>query len=346
MKNLYVQQSQLSGTLALPASKSHTMRALLFATLADGTSVINNPLLSPDTDAMIIACQQLGATITHTKNQLTAIGTSGSLKTPSSAIDAGNSGQVLRFIACLAGLQPGRMDITGDHSICHSRPVKPLLSALKQLGLTAQSIHNNDHPPLSIEGPYTNSYAELDGSDSQPVSGLFMAAAFRDEVTTHLTVSNPGETPWVLLTIDWLQRLGFTIEQSDFQQYIISGKKTIPAFNYTVPSDLSAMAFPLVAALITQSTLTLKNIDLNDPQGDKAILDIVQRMGAQITIDTKQKTVTAHPSPSLRGITVDINHCIDTLPILSVLACFAKGTSRISGAAVARFKESNVSVTI
>ena len=341
MQNLYVQKSQLSGTLALPASKSHTMRALLFATLAEGTSVIHNPLPSPDTDAMIMACQQFGATITHTNHQLTVIGTSGNLKTPSSAIDAGNSGQVLRFIACLAGLQPGRVDITGDHSICHSRPVKPMLSALNQLGLTAQSIHKNDHPPISVQGSYKNLHAELDGGDSQPVSGLLMAAAFRNQVTTHLTVSNPGETPWVLLTLDWLQRLGFTVEQSDFQQYAITGKKTIPAFTYTVPSDLSAMAFPLIAALITQSTLTLNNIDLNDPQGDKAILDIVQRMGAQLTIDAEQQTVTAHPSPSLRGITVDINHCIDTLPILSVLACFAQGTTQITGATIARFKESN-----
>ena len=341
MQNLYVQKSQLSGTLALPASKSHTMRALIFATLAEGTSVIHNPLPSPDTDAMIMACQQFGASITHTNNQLTVIGTSGNLKTPSTAIDAGNSGQVLRFIACLAGLQPGSVDITGDHSICHSRPVIPLLSALNQLGLTAQSIHNNDHPPIRIQGTYTSSHAELDGSDSQPVSGLLMAAAFRDQVTTHLTISNPGETPWVLLTIDWLQRLGFTVEHTDFKQYAIMGKKTIPAFNYTVPSDLSAMAFPLVAALITQSTLTLNNIDINDSQGDKAILDIVQRMGAQLTIDAKQKTVTTHPSPSLHGITIDINHCIDTLPILSVLACFVQGTSRITGATIARFKESN-----
>ncbi|MBV53529.1 MAG: 3-phosphoshikimate 1-carboxyvinyltransferase [Coxiellaceae bacterium] len=341
MQNLYVQKSQLSGTLHLPASKSHTMRALLFATLAEGTSVIHNPLPSPDTEAMIMACQQLGAKITHANNQLTVIGTSGNLKKPQSTIDAGNSGQVLRFIACLAGLQPGRVDITGDHSICHSRPVKPLLSALNQLGLTAQSIHKNNHPPISIQGSFTSSHAELDGSDSQPVSGLLMAAAFRDQITTHLTVSNPGETPWVLLTIDWLQRLGFTVEQSNFHQYAITGKKTIPAFNYTVPSDISAMAFPLVAALITQSTLTLSNIDLNDPQGDKAILDIVQRMGAQLTIDAEQKTVTTHPSPSLHGITIDINHCIDTLPILSVLGCFAQGTTQITGATIARFKESN-----
>ena len=81
MQNLYVQKSQLSGTLALPASKSHTMRALIFATLAEGTSVIHNPLPSPDTDAMIMACQQFGASITHTNNQLTVIGTSGNLKT-------------------------------------------------------------------------------------------------------------------------------------------------------------------------------------------------------------------------------------------------------------------------
>ena len=341
MPNLIVRKSQLSGACTLPASKSQTMRALLFAMLADGTSIIKNALPSPDTDAMIQACRQFGALITRTDNQLTVVGTAGNVKTPTKVIHAGNSGQVLRFMACIAGLQPGKVDITGDHSICHSRPVKPLLSALKQLGLRTQSIHNNDRPPICIQGSYLNNHAVLDGSDSQPISGLLMAAAFRDQVTTHLEVFNAGETPWVMLTLDWLQRMSINVQHADFKQYTITGKKTVPAFTYTVPSDLSAMAFPLIAALITQSTLTLNRIDLKDPQGDKAILDIVQRMGAQLTIDTHQQTLTVYPSPALRGITVDINHCIDTLPILSVLACFSQGTTHITGATVARFKESN-----
>ncbi len=325
----------------MPASKSHTMRALLFATLAQGTSIIENALPSPDTDAMIAACRQFGATITISENTLTVTGTEGRLRTPDDVIDAGNSGQVLRFIACLAGLQAGRVEITGDHSIRHSRPVKALLSALNQLGATSTTLQNNDHPPLIIQGPFTHTQATLDGSDSQPVSGLLMAAAFRNEMTTELNVTSPGETPWVNLTLDWLDRMGFTTLHDNFLHYRITGKQTIPAFHYRVPSDFSAMAFPLVAALITQSTITLENIDLNDPQGDKAILDIIQRMSGQISIDPEQQTITTHPSPTLTGITVDINQCIDALPILTVLACFATGPTHITGASIARHKESN-----
>ena len=109
----------------------------------------------------------------------------------------------------------------------------------------------------------------------------------------------------------------------------------------SVPGDLSSLSFPLVAALITRSRLTINHIDMSDPQGDKAMIEILQSMGAKITINANDNAVTIHPTHRLESIDIDINHCIDCLPILAVVACFAKGTTHISGATIARQKESD-----
>ena len=140
MKHYLIQKSQLKGSALLPSSKSQSIRAVYFATLANGNSTITNPLNSPDIKAMITACRKLGAKIKESKQQLLIQGLGGRVKTPKGTIDAGNSGQVLRFIAPLAGLGAQTLEITGDHSICHNRPIQPLIDALPNLGVKCQSI--------------------------------------------------------------------------------------------------------------------------------------------------------------------------------------------------------------
>jgi 3-phosphoshikimate 1-carboxyvinyltransferase len=170
-----IRKSSLAGRIMIPSSKSQTMRALVFSLLARGKSTIFNPLPSPDTEAMIHACKLLGAKVDCFSDRVEI---KGGLKAAEDVIDAGNSGQVLRFIGALSGLLPTYTVLTGDPSIRHRRPVQPLLEGLEQLGAWAVSTRGDGHAPIVIRGPLKGGVAEISGEDSQPISGLLIAASF------------------------------------------------------------------------------------------------------------------------------------------------------------------------
>ncbi|MDR2161790.1 MAG: 3-phosphoshikimate 1-carboxyvinyltransferase [Desulfovibrio sp.] len=338
--NYHVERSSLGGAISVTPSKSHTMRAILLASMLPGASLIRRPLPSPDTEAMLAACAALGARFERRGDALVLTGAGERLAVPSQVIDVGNSGQALRFCAAMAARLPLYSVFTGDESIRSLRPMQPLLDALTCLGALAVSSRNNGRAPVIIRGPVRCGRARLEGRDSQPVSAMLMLAAFLPG-TTVLEVDNPGELPWVDLTLRWLDRLGVSHSSQGHSLYTVSGPARIANMDYTVPGDWSSAAFPLAAALITNSALTLENMDIHDSQGDKAVLDLWERMGARFTADPTAGTLTVHPHPGLRGAVLDVNPVIDALPILAVTACFARGPTVLTGAAIARSKESD-----
>jgi 3-phosphoshikimate 1-carboxyvinyltransferase len=296
MATIKIHPKKLSGAIKVPPSKSHTLRAILFATLAHGKSIIRDYLHSPDTEAMLAAVQQLGAQIERTPTTLTIIG--GPLRPPEKIIDCGQSGQVLRFIGALCSLLPSTTIFTDPN-----RPIKPLLSAINQLG------GHTTEKPITIRGPIKPGKATLDGADSQPISAMLMAGIF---CPLELEVTTPGEKPWIQLTLSWFDRLGLKYENHNFSHYK-TYPGTIHPFDYTVPGDFSSAAFPIAAGL------EVTNLDFNDVQGDKAVIPLLKNLPSRI----------------------DVNPFIDALPILATVACFASQKTEIVGGAIARQKESD-----
>lgn len=354
------QTDQLEGTVTVPPSKSHTLRAILFASLARGESVIRDYLMSPDTDAMINACRLLGAEIkiidannikkntnNHNvnSNKLLITGVASQPELPNNVIDAGNSGQVLRFIAAVASLTSGYVVLTGDASIRNNRPIQPILNGLKQLNVFAESCQNNGTAPIIIKGPHQGGVCTLNGEDSQPVSGLLIASAFAKNKTI-INVEDPGEKPWIDLTLAWFKQLGIGYQRNHYQQYIVDGHAQYNGFDYTVPGDFSAALFPIAAALITNSAISLQPLDMQDSQGDKAFINTLTAMGAVFAIDEKAKSITVEKNNNAFGKMkrvkkIDINPFIDALPMLTVLGCYSQTTVTITNAAIARRKESD-----
>lgn len=333
-----VEQSRLAGECSVPPSKSHTMRALLLGAMAEGRSLIRNPLPSPDTAAMITACRALGAGIERADDFCAINGTGGAPSVPEQVIDVGNSGQVLRFGAALAALLPHYTVITGDASVRSIRPMQPLLDALAQLGALAVSSKGDGHAPVIIRGPARPGEVRMNGADSQPVSAMLFLAAFLPGVT-RIAVTDPGELPWIDLTLYWLDKIGARCVNESYSLYTVEGPVSYSGFEYTVPGDWSSAAFPVAAALVTGSQVTLRNMDMADPQGDKAVIGMFERMGARFAVSDGALTVLPHDG--LRGITVDVNAAIDAVPVLATVACFAEGPTTITGAAIARRKESD-----
>lgn len=328
--------SKLSGTIEIPPSKSHTHRALLFSLLCKGTSKIHKYLDSPDSAAMLEAIQALGATVDQSADTLEITGVGHELKSSEDVINAHNSGIVLRFIGALAALIPSYTVITGDHSIRSRRPVMPLLESLEQLGAFAKSMRGDGYAPIIIAGPLQGGSCSLDGQDSQPISALLVASSFASG-STEIHVTNPGEKPWIDLTLSWLDFLKLPYENHDYIHYNIPGGASISPFEYTVPGDFSSLAFPVAAALVTGSEVTIENVDTSDIQGDKKLLDALAQMGANIV--SEGRTLHVKKGPPLKGCALDINDYIDAITILAVIGCFAEGEIILSNAAIARKKE-------
>ncbi len=340
MTKYRIEKSSLKGSLFVPSSKSHTLRAVLFATMATGQSVINRYLSSTDTFSMIEACKRFGAKIDITHNSLSIKGVNGKIKHAEDVIDAGNSGIVLRFCAALGALSSHPVVITGDHSIRYQRPMKPLLIALEQVGVSALSMRGDHLAPVILKGPMVPGKILINGQDSQPVSALLIASAF-GEGPMDIHVEDAGEKPWLALTLDWFERLGIPYENHEYSHFRMFGKTQYNGFDYTVPGDFSTAAFPIAAALITQSELILENIDMEDVQGDKELILVLKRMGADIQIDPLNKRLAIKKSKNLKGIAIDINGFVDAITVMAVVGCFAEGETCIYNAAVARQKECN-----
>jgi 3-phosphoshikimate 1-carboxyvinyltransferase len=284
---------------------------------------------------MIEGARLLGARLTVLRDRIEI---EGGLRPTEDVINAGNSGQVLRFLGAISALLPCYTVITGDASIRHRRPALPLIEGICQLGGWATSSRGDGHAPLIIRGCLRGGSALIEGQDSQPVSALLIACAFAQE-PTHLMVKNPGELPWIGLTLSWLDRFHIPYINDRFSSYQLKGSASIEGFEYVVPADWSSALYPVAAAILTDSEITLRGVDFEDAQGDKKAVEIMQQMGACVTYDKENKTLHVHKGSSLKGIKIDMGEFIDAITIFPVLACYARGSTEIVGAEVARVKE-------
>ena len=342
----------LRGSLLIPASKSHTIRALLIATMAHGESVIRNPLDSADTRSCIDACRALGARIAESPadaakgrpGEMRVTGTGGRIVAPARAIDVGNSGTTLYLAAGVAALGAGPITLTGDHQI-QARPFAPLLAALADLGAAATAHRGNGRAPATITGPLSGGRTTIECTTSQYLSSLLLAAPLALG-TSEIDVPLLNERPYAEMTLRWLDEQGVQYRNVGFKRFEVDGGQHYKPFDRAMPGDFSSATFFLCAAALTGSTLTLEGLDMEDSQGDKEVVQILERMGCIAEVNGAGLTIHGPGSgpnraPSLRGCDIDLNSMPDALPALAVTGCFAEGTTRLLNVPQAREKETD-----
>jgi len=337
MKLLVGPSPGLRGTVAIPPNKSHSFRALIMASLAEGVSRIEAPAVSNDWMRGVEALEMFGASIEPRAGDIWQVrGTAGQLAIPDDVVDCGNSGIIFRFFMALAACCEGYTVLSGDDSIRHIRPCQPLVDALNSLGAWAVCTKGDGHAPVVVKGRLAGGRAEIDGMDSQPVSALLIAASLAD-APTELLVRQPGEKPWIGVTTDWLDRCGVQYTNDNFEHYRINGQNRWPGFDVKIPLDWSAALYPIVAGLITpDSEVRIPGMDFNDSQGDKEVVNVLRSMGANIEITDAEVIVR---SSRLVGREIDCNDFIDQFMLLAVVGALAEGQTTLTNAESCRHKE-------
>ena len=327
------------GTITIPASKSHTIRGLLMATLAEGRSALLRPLHSTDTLSCVDACRALGAHIdTDDGSEWLVTGTAGRPTAPADSVDVGNSGTTLYLAMSVAALASGLTRFVGDEQI-QRRSATPLLQALRELGATAESEEPGGCAPLTVGGGVNGGLLTVECPTSQYLSSLLIACPLARGDTT-IIVPELNEAPYVAITLSWLDILGIRYTAADdFSKFIIPGRQHYSRFQRTIPADFSSATFFLVAAAITGSSLTLRGLDMHDAQGDKAVVGMLKKMGCTVTTDADGLTIQG--PARLQGATFDLNATPDALPAMAVAGCFAEGETRLVNVPQARIKETD-----
>jgi len=336
---LTVRRSELNGSVQIPASKSHTIRAVTIAALAQGRSVIRNPLVSSDALSAAKCYSMLGASVnTDDPSQWQVTGTGGHIQCPDEIIDVGNSGTTLRVALGSAALADAgaSCSFTGDHQI-QSRPVGPLLEALTNLGAKCSSQNNNGRPPVWVQGGLRGGHTPLEAPTSQYLSSLLMCTPLAP-TDTEIDVTLLNEPGYVQITLDWLDRQGISYQNDQLRHFVVKGKQEYQPFDLPVPADFSSATFFLCAAALFGGNVTLLGLDFSDSQPDKAVVDYLREMGADITVGNQGVTVCGS---ELHGAEIDMNQTPDALPAMAVTGALAQGTTRLVNVPQARNKETD-----
>lgn len=328
--------NKLDGEVSVPPSKSYTHRAIIISSLAKGTSTIENPLISHDTEASLDACRKIGAEIEVRREELRITGVSGELKTPRELIDVKNSGTTLRIMTPVASLCEGTVALTGDASI-QKRPMQPLLDALEHLGVKTTSTEGR--APLTVQGPMKGGMCRIRGDiSSQFISGLLIAAPLAKKETT-ISVTTPLKSrPYLDLTCDLMEKFGVSCIRED-KTFRVSGNQIYNSIDYTIEADYSSAALILAAAAITDSEVVIPNLKLDSKQGDRKIIDVLRMMG--VHVKTSRDSVLVSGTGELEGLETDLGDNPDLVPPVAVLGALAHGKTIIKNIAHLRYKESD-----
>ncbi len=327
--------SVLSGTVQAPPSKSYAHRAVISAFLSNEECNIKNLNMSADISATLNCAKQLGAIAKYSEKTHTATIKNGGLPTSGLCLDCGESGSTLRFFIPIAMALTDSISFTG-HGRLMERPLEPYFEIFNKKKIK----YDLKDSILTVSGRLKPGTYEINGTvSSQFITGLLFALPLLDGDSKIKIKGTLTSKAYVDITLDVMAKFGIEITNNGYSSFEIKGNQKYGRKTYTVEGDFSNAAFWLVAGAIG-CDITCSGIDEKSLQGDKKIIDIIRQTGATIEYVSKN-SIKAQPTANMHGITVDVDEIPDLVPILAVLFCFCKGTSRIENAGRLRIKESD-----
>lgn len=348
----------------VPCSKSFAQRAIIAAALADGVSHLRGYTPCGDNEAALDVARELGADVQLDGTTITIKGVaasrgllSGLAAGDHATVHVGESGLLARMIIPLmAQLHEGPVEVTGEKTLLK----RPLTGAREILEVFGCKVKGDDavRIPLTVEGPLkSGGRVVISGKHgSQLITGLLMALSFAEKNTT-LVVNDPKSIPYIFITLEVLKKFGVKIGNEmlggrDFLEsngdwslctemvFKVRGGQRLKATDIDLEGDWSAAANFLVAGAVF-GKVEVAGLDTTSLQADLSIMDILMDAGASLSqVDGARGNIAVQRAP-LRAFNVDASNCPDLFPVISVLAAFCQGTSRIAGLGRLANKESD-----
>lgn len=221
-----IEKSDIKGTVKIPSSKSMTIRTLMCAALSQGNSKVINPLVCEDTQSAVDALKKIGTEIAQEKDVWKVTG--GKFRVPNEPVYCGESATTMRFMTAIMALLPGKHKITAGPMLS-KRPIRPLIEALKKLGVKA-STATKTTPPVTIEGGnLQGGYTEIEGNiSSQFISALLMVSPFAKKEVQIVMTTPLTSKPYVLMTLWCMKKFGINVI-SEINRFFIKRQKYQPA---------------------------------------------------------------------------------------------------------------------
>lgn len=323
-------------TIEVPGSKSYTNRALVMAALTKGAVSLYQPLYSEDTEAMIEALKTLGLRIETLPDRIIVYDDISMIQDKAYELFAKDSGTTARFLLALACLAPGTQVIKGNRRL-NERPIKDLVEALRLLGAHIDYLENEGQLPLKIHGLSLCSTSEviIDASmSSQFFSALLMIAPCLNGLKIRLRDGLISK-PYVAMTIGAMREWGVDVLLAEDGSYDILGSP-YQKNDYVIEGDFSSAGYFFAIGALTQSSITLKNLNPDSAQADRKFLNILAEMGNEIDIGDHGITMIGK---QILPLALNMEDCPDQVPTMAMLAAFANGVTKISGVRSLRLKE-------
>jgi 3-phosphoshikimate 1-carboxyvinyltransferase len=331
----------LNATVKIPGSKSYTQRALIIGALAEGESFLRNGLISEDTEYLIKALRSLGSEILAKDDDIIINGTSGTIGNPGREIYLGNNGTAMRFLTSLVSLGKGAFNLAGDRRLCE-RPIKPLLDALKALGVDARGKNERGFPPVVVHGKGLRGgrVTLTDIESSQYISSLLICTPFAENDTVIELLGRIPSLPYIDMTIEVMEEFGVEVSRETPNLYSVRSPQRYQGIRYRVEGDVSSASYFFLAAALGRGRVRVQNINPQTLQGDIQLLLIMERFGCIVTRgDRWVEVVGGELTPG--EYSFDLGDMPDMVPTLSVLAAVRPGRTIIKNVPHLRKKESN-----
>ena len=332
---------RINASVRLPGSKSITHRALLMASLADGESVIRNPLVAEDTLLTANALRSLGVTIEWGNEEIRLIPPKKRWASPSEPILLGNSGTSMRLLLATAAAGVGSVIFDGGARL-RERPVGPILDALGRLGGRVNYKGAPGFPPVEIVSDGLNGGdLTIDASQSsQFLSALLIAGPCARSDLSIGWREPVASFPYVRLTLDMMEQVGVAYRWLSSDRLLVPAPQSYPSFQFQVEGDCSSASYFWAAAALKEGWEVYTHpISPSAMQGDCLLVEVLERMGCRVAWEDEGVRIIG--PRELKPVDIDMNAMPDMVPTVAVLAAFAKGRSRIYNVAHLRIKESD-----
>lgn len=336
MADLKIYPSKLKGEVKIPPSKSMAHRAIICAALSDGLCIIENIDYSDDIIATIDAMNSLGAKIVKHKDYLEVIGAYGSDEKPQETrvIDCNESGSTLRFLVPISLLFKGSSKFIGRGNL-GKRPLTTYYNIFERQRIEYSYEEGNLN--LVINGELKAGTFEVEGNvSSQFITGLLFTLPLLKEDSKIIITTEMESKGYIDLTLRAMNDFGVEIINNNYREFIIKGNQKYNSRNYRVEGDYSQAAFFLCADSLGNDVLC-KDLHLNSLQGDKEVIDILERMN--VVFNANDIGVKGTTNGKLSSTVIDGSQCPDIIPVLTSVAALTKGTTEIINAGRLRIKE-------